>query len=411
MQAWGSEAGGGEWPRCPQLAKGHRERGFGNEAGPWRTIPAGGSRAGAQLWCQASYSSPGSAREDSAEIAWVVLITGLFFFYGSVQTVLPSIKTPRPQAWPFQLQVYCRSYRWRSSLPICSFLSHSKLFFTIRVSQQLLVLFLKIFLHIMLGVTHLSLSQAMPWCHTPASLCPHPVSGSHLALASISLLSSPEKQVWPSGIYLLFPFFRQRHSRFTSFLARITTFSKKWTSITQKSGGTSHSLESLSCAETFLPNTLLHSSSSIACSFYRIESVTSFSVSPTINKTPLHMNYVLWCCLMATFLHLCWFPNQMLLPNRFWCPSSACFALGQPFPLTNFFLIESVLAFNYLFLSHCKRDQNRCKRLSISVGITQTSLSLKKKKKNLGQNESRGGWFVVAQEPRERGERRGQIPH
>lgn len=33
------------------------------------------------------------------------------------------------------------------------------------------------------------------------------------------------------------------------------------------------------------------------------------------------------------------------------------------------------------------------------------------KKIQLGQNESRGGWFVGAQEPQEDGERRGQIPH
>ena len=38
--------------------------------------------------------------------------------------------------------------------------------------------------------------------------------------------------------------------------------------------------------------------------FCRTESVTRFSVSPTINKTPLHTSCVLWCCLTPRFLRL-----------------------------------------------------------------------------------------------------------
>lgn len=73
--------------------------------------------------------------------------------------------------------------------------------------------------------------------------------------------------------------------------------------------------------------------------FYRIESATSFSIGSMTNKPPLYVDCVLWCCWCPDF-SICGFPAQMLLPNKFWCPSSACFALGQPFPLTNFFLIS-----------------------------------------------------------------------
>lgn len=104
--------------------------------------------------------------------------------------------------------------------------------------------------------------------------------------------------------------------------------------------GTSHSLPSLSCAEMFLPNSLACSSSSILCSFYRTKPVTSFSVSPRINKTPLPMSYALCCCPVPAFLHL---------------PVSQPDAAAKQFVMSKFCLLcfRTALSFNQLLFNKC----------------------------------------------------------
>lgn len=173
------------------------QAGSGNEVGPWRKIPAGRSRAWAQLLCQAYSSSPCSAQEDSAKIAWVVLITDFFYFFFMAQcrpffpqsnplTLRPGFSNYCFSIFPTGEGVAYRSAAFRTTqtfslLHTC----HSSFLFCL----------LRFFCISLLKVTHFSLSQVVLWCHTLgiAVLCPYPLFCSHLALASISLLSSPNQ--------------------------------------------------------------------------------------------------------------------------------------------------------------------------------------------------------------------------
>lgn len=115
----------------------------------------------------------------------------------------------------------CRTAAFRTAQTLSLlYMCHSSFFFCL----------LRLFFLCVYNCSGLPISPSPRPCHDVirrASLCLNPLFCSRLALASISLLSSPEKPVQPSGIWLLFPVFTQRHTKFTPVLSRITSFSKK----------------------------------------------------------------------------------------------------------------------------------------------------------------------------------------
>lgn len=238
-----------------------------NEVGPWRKIPAGRSGAPAQLLCQAHSPLPCSAREDSAQIAWVVLIIDLvflsFFFLrlsADCSYFNPNLSPPGPTFPITGLVPFLQVKGQLGDLQLC---------WTTQTFS-------------LLCMCHSSFSFCLLRFFCTEAALGYPHYPWHPGCAAVSHISHPWVCIPPPAAISLqpvFPCFPPQRNQYklmafgsyslfsnrdipNSFLARIMSFSKKWSSITQKSGGTSHSLSPLSCAEMLLPSSPAHPSTS-----------------------------------------------------------------------------------------------------------------------------------------------------